>query len=242
MSARTTQRLAVGLGWIGVVAAYVAYTRSNDLSTLEAAEELRAALAGNWWGPALFVAVYTLRPLVLFPASILTILGGLAFGPIWGTIWTTAAANLSTTTTYGVGRTFGNPDVAGRLSRVLGNTVARARRNPFETTLIMRLLYLPFDAVGYVAGFVHLRFAPFIAGSALGILPGTVAFVGFGASIDSLDEGTPSFDLRILAASVVLAVAGTVVSRWLRRRRPDLAPHEASVDAPSGDATAEVRA
>lgn len=233
MSVRTTQRLIVGLGWVGVIAAYIAYTRSNDLSTLEAAEELREALAGNWWGPALFIAVYTLRPLVLFPASILTILGGLAFGPVWGTIWTTVAANLSTATTYGVGRTFGDPDVAGRLSRVLGNTIARARRNPFETTLIMRLLYLPFDAVGYVAGFVHLRFVPFITGSAIGILPGTIAFVGFGASIDSLDEGTPSFDLRILAASVVLAVAGTVVSRWLRRRRPDLTGETAAGGAPT---------
>jgi uncharacterized membrane protein YdjX (TVP38/TMEM64 family) len=233
MSARTAQRLAVGLGWIGVIAAYIAYTRSNDLSTLEAAEELREALAGNWWGPALFITVYTLRPLVLFPASVLTILGGLAFGPIWGTIWTTVAANLSTATTYGVGRTFGNPDVAGRLSRLLGNTIARAQRNPFETTLIMRLLYLPFDAVGYVAGFVHLRFVPFMTGSAIGILPGTIAFVGFGASIDSLDEGTPSFDLRILAASVVLAVAGTLVSRWLRKRRPDLAGETAADDAPT---------
>jgi len=225
MTARTAQRIAVGLGWAGVIAVYVAYTRSNGLSTLEAAEELRGSLADNWWGPALFVAVYTLRPLVLFPASILTILGGLAFGPIWGTIWTTIAANLSTATTYGVGRTFGNPEVARRLSRLLGNTVDRARRNPFETTLIMRLLYLPFDAVGYVAGFVHLRFVPFITGSAVGILPGTIAFVGFGASIDSLDEGTPSFDLRILLASVVLAVAGSLVSRWLRRRGPDLAFH-----------------
>ena len=163
--------------------------------------------------------MYTLRPLVLFPAAVLTVLGGLAFGPVWGTIWTTVAANLSTATTYGVGRTFGNPDVAGRLSKLMGSTVDRARRNPFETTPIMRLLYLPFDAVGYVAGFVHLRFLPFLAGSAIGILPGTIAFVGFGASIESLDEGTPSFDLRILLASVVLAVAGTLGSRWLQRHR-----------------------
>ena len=219
MKARTGQRIVVGLGWLGVIVAYFSYTRSRDLSTLEAAEELRGALADNWWGPTLFIAVYTLRPLVLFPAAVLTVLGGLAFGPVWGTIWTTVAANLSTATTYGVGRTFGNPDVAGRLSKLMGSTVDRARRNPFETTLIMRLLYLPFDAVGYVAGFVHLRFLPFLAGSAIGILPGTIAFVGFGASIESLDEGTPSFDLRILLASVVLAVAGTLGSRWLQRHR-----------------------
>jgi uncharacterized membrane protein YdjX (TVP38/TMEM64 family) len=217
---RNRQRLLVAVGWAALLAGYVAFTRDRGLSALEAAEELRGALADHWWGPVLFVVVYTVRPLVLFPASILTVLGGLAFGPVWGTCWTLLAANLSTATTYLLGRTFGSPDAAGRMSRLLGDLVDRARRNPFETTLLMRLLYLPFDAVGYVAGFVHLRFVPFLAGSALGIVPGTVAFVGFGASIDSLDEGNPSFDLRILAASIVLAVAGTLLSRWLRARRP----------------------
>jgi uncharacterized membrane protein YdjX (TVP38/TMEM64 family) len=205
-----------------VIVGYVWYTRSRDLSALEAAEQLRGELADNWWGPALFIVVYSLRPLVLFPATLLTVLGGLAFGPVWGTIWTVLASNLSTTVSYGVGRFFGSETIVSRLTSLFGGIVGRAQERPFESALLMRLLYLPFDAVGYLAGFLRLRFVPFLSGSALGTIPGTVAIVGIGASIDSLDEGRPSFDLRILLASVALAVAGSLFSRWLRSREPEL--------------------
>lgn len=232
MSRVGPRRLLVAIGWVALIGGWLAFTRSRGLSTLEAAEELRTALGDNWWGPALFVVVYAIRPLVLFPASILTILGGLAFGPVWGVIWTTVAANASTAVTYAVGRALGADATAGRTVPVIGRLVERAHDRPFETTLVMRLLYLPFDPVGYAAGFVGLPFRPFMAGSALGILPGTVAFVGFGASIDALDEGTPSVDWRLLLASLVLAVAGSLFSHWLRRRRPEAA---ALADLPVAD-------
>ncbi len=214
---RTRRWLALGV-WASSVGGYVGDSRSRELSSLEAAEQLRGILADHWWGPAIFIAVYTVRPLVLFPASVLTILGGLAFGPVWGTLWTVIATSLSTAITYAAGRFFGSDLQAERLSRALGRTIDRARRRPFETTLLLRLLYVPFDAVGYVAGYVGLRFVPFALGSALGTVPGTIAFVGFGASIQSLDEGSPGFDLRVLVASVALAVAGSLLARWLQRR------------------------
>lgn len=220
------RKFAGALVWVLAIGGYIWFARSRDLGPVEAAEELRQILAGNWWGPVVFIVFYAVRPLVLFPASILTVLGGLAFGPFWGVLWTVVAANLSTAVTYSVGRFFGSEALVDRVRGLLGRFLDRAVDHPFETTLVMRLLYLPFDMVGYVAGFFRLRFIPFALGSALGTLPGTIAFVGFGASVDSLDEGLPSFDPRILVASLVLAVGGSVVSKRLRAR------HE-STDAPA---------
>lgn len=204
--------------WIGLISGYFWFARSRDLGPLDAAEELRQTLSGAWWAPIAFVVFYMLRPVVLFPATVLTILGGLIFGPVWGTLWSMLGSTSSTAVTYLIGRFF-SPDVLPpRLTSLIGPLLERARMRPFESALLMRLVYLPFDLVGYVAGFTRLRLAPFLAGSVLGTIPGTIAFVGFGASIDSLDEGTPSFDLRILAASVALAVAGSLFARWLRNR------------------------
>lgn len=218
MSASRLRRIALLVVWVALIATYAWYTTTRDLGPLDAAERLRGRLADDWWGPVLFIVVYVLRPLVFFPAAVLTVLGGLAFGPIWGTLWTIIASNLSTAATYVVGRFFGRETPLRKLPDLLTELLDRAQHNPFETTLLMRLLYLPFDAVGYAAGFLRLRYVPFALGSALGTLAGTVAFVGFGASIDSLDEGVPSFDVRILIASLVLAVAGVAVSRFLRHR------------------------
>lgn len=212
------QRLAAAAVWAIIIGAYVYYVRSRDLSPLTAAEQLRAVLVENWWGPALFILAYVIRPLVLFPASVLTIVGGLAFGLYWGTAWTVVASNLSTLVAYSVGRYLLSGGLGDRLLALTGGLGERAQRHPFETTAIMRLVYLPFDAVGYLGGFMRLRLAPFMAGSALGTLPGTVAFVGFGASIESLDEGTPAFDVRILAASLLLVVGGSIVKSVVEKR------------------------
>ncbi len=213
-----TQRRVAAALWLSLAVGFILWSRRSGLSPIEAGEQFQSRLADNWWGPVLFIVVYVVRPLVFFPASVLTVLGGLAFGPVWGLVWTIVASNASAASAYVVARFFGDGPVAERLRRLLGEIVERATNAPFETTLLMRLLYLPFDPVSYVAGFIRLGFIPFMAGSALGSLPGTAAFVGFGASVESLDAGTPAIDLRLAAASLALAVAGIVGSRLLRAR------------------------
>ncbi len=215
------RRYAVLALWAVAVVGYVWYSRSRGLGAIDAAEELRSLLADHWWGVPLFIAAYVLRPIVLFPASVLTILGGIAFGFFWGVVLTVVASNLSTSASYAVGRYFASPALIDRLSGRLGSVIQRAIDRPFETTLIMRLIALPFDAVAYVAGFAKLRFAPFLAGSAVGTVVGTVAFVGFGASIESLEDGTPSINPWLIVLSVLLTVGGIVVARFLRSRQPD---------------------
>ena len=216
-------RLLVLAAWIVAIVSYVLLARQRGFGPVEVAEELRSLLADHWWGVPLFVAAYVLRPVILFPASVLTILGGLAFGLVWGVVLTVVASNLSTAANYAVGRYFASPTTIAKRRSAIGAAVQRAVDRPFETTLVMRLLSLPFDAVGYVAGFARLRFVPFLAGSAAGTVVGTIAFVGFGSSIESLDEGTPTIDLRMIGASVLLTIGGIVVARVLRNRRPDVA-------------------
>lgn len=217
--------------WVGAVVAWLVVSRMRGVSPIDAAESLGEVLADNWWGPALYVLVYTLRPIILFPASVLTILGGLAFGPVVGVAATVVGSNLSTAATYVAARF-----IAGRrqLEPPIGKRILeRLADNPFETTLILRLVAAPFDAVGLAAGALGLRFWPFLAGSFLGTIAGTIAFVSFGASIDSLADGTPGFDATLLIVSVALTVAGLVVARLLRRRRPDLATEPTAAEVPA---------
>ena len=46
------------------------------------------------FSPIIYVVLYTIRPLILFPASILSLAAGLAFGAIWGTVYTIIGATL----------------------------------------------------------------------------------------------------------------------------------------------------
>jgi len=89
--------------------------------------------------------------------------------------------------------------------------------------LIMRLIFLPYDLVNYLSGFLRVPFRPFILASILGSLPGTLTFVLAGASLDIDDIFAGRFSISAinpwtLVLSVVLFVAGLVIARLLRQK------------------------
>ncbi|CAN5595256.1 hypothetical protein BH23ACT3_BH23ACT3_10700 [soil metagenome] len=123
-----------------------------------------------------------------------------------------AGANASAMVGYGVGGAF-TADVErdGRLAPWRH----RLRANSFESVLLMRLLFVPYDLVNYTAGFLRIRWRPFLAATAIGSLPGTASFVLLGASLTRLDDGVDGIDRTTLAISVLLIVVsrGVVESR-----------------------------
>lgn len=225
------QRLAVLAIWVGAVLAWQVYQSSNNLSTTEAAQRFIDTVGGAWWGVIAYVGVYLARPIVLFPASILTIVGGLLFGPVLGVLVVVIAANASAMIAYGIGRLLGRPpgstDGGGGDRQTLTRRWSRRmREHSFETVLIMRLLFLPYDLVNYLSGILRLHWLPFLLATALGSLPGTVSFVLLGASLDRVDDGLGGIDPAALGASVFIFAVSLVIARALRRRQPEAMEHQ----------------
>jgi len=78
--------------------AVVLVTSAAWLATHGAALE-PAGLAGRLhalgaWGPILFLGAYVLGSVLLFPAALLSLAGGAAFGPVWGTLLDLLGATL----------------------------------------------------------------------------------------------------------------------------------------------------
>jgi len=211
-------KAAALLFWLMALGLYQWYAARNGLSPLDVVRHLIGFLGHSIYGPLLYIAVYAVRPLLLFPASLLTLAGAFVFGPVWGMLLVIIGSNASALLAYTVGRFFGHGLVQGGADGVVQRYADRMRTHGFETVFLMRLLFVPYDAVNYLAGFLHIHWLPFIAATALGSLPGTAAFVLFGASIKSFDGGLPSFNPIVLVASVALFVASLVVSRLFKRR------------------------
>ena len=213
------KRVAVVLAWVGAVAGWVIYQRSTGLGTIGTLESFIDLVRGQWWAFLLFVVVYAIRPVVLFPATLMTLAGGLLFGPVFGVAATVVGANASAMVAYYLARVFGfeiadDEESAGLLRR----WSARMRRKSFETVFLMRLAFLPFDGVNYAAGLLRIRPLPFLLATAIGSLPGTISFTLAGASIESLSDGPSGIDPTVLIASVVLFIISLVVSRFVSSR------------------------
>lgn len=212
-------RLAAAGAWAALIAGIAAWAIATGTSPAEAATSLVQAIQDSAWGAVAYVVVYLLRPLIFFSAAILTVAGGFLFGAAAGIALVLLASNGSALVAYGVARWLrgGRADdhrADGRMAR----WTRRLRERSFETVIVMRLLFLPYDLVSYLSGAARIHPLAFLAGTAIGAAPATIAFVLAGASLESFDGGVPSIDTPVLIASGVLLVAGVGAAEWLRRR------------------------
>ncbi len=212
------QKVLAALFWLIALTGYVIYTKGQNLSPLGTLRELISFMSKSSLGPLIFIGLYILRPLFLFSAGLLSIASGVLFGPFWGVIYTVIGSNLGASLAYLIGRFFGDGLVNLKETDTgLGSYVKRLRQNSFETVFIMRLIFLPYDLVNYLAGFLKVNYLAFILATVLGALPGTISFALFGAST-GLSDGSPKFDWRVLLASVAIFILSLLISRLVRRK------------------------
>jgi len=220
--AKHGQKLLALAFWLGIITAYVVYTLSEGIGPLETLSRLINWLKSHPLSPLIFILIYALRPLIFFSAAVLTIAGGFLFGPLWGFMIVLIAANLSATIAYLLGKYLAGDS----FSHIAGDSIVsryakRLKTHSFETILTMRFLFLPYDLVNYLAGVLKVPYMPYILATILGSLPGSLAFVLAGASIEgdfNLAEGLPSLRPVTLVASVVIFGLSLGAARALRQK------------------------
>jgi len=174
--------------------------------------------AAGVWGPALFFALYTGLALIPCPKALLTAAGGALFGLWAGAGLALAAALVGAIISFGVGRLLGREAVdrliRGRLARV----DALLSDHGLSAVLVVRLVPLvPFIAINYASGLSGVRFRHYVLGSALGMVPGSLAYAALGA------YGTDPWGLAAAGSALVVLVVGG--SWWARRLDPRRAGH-----------------
>lgn len=129
--------------------------------------------------PLLYVFLNVIRPLTLFPISVLSLAGGLAFGALWGTVYTVAGATVGAIMSFYIAKNVGSrwlkkkTDAAEKVEQ----WQKKMREKGFFYILLLRIIpILNFDLVSYVAGISRLRLHSYIFATMLGVLPGTLAY------------------------------------------------------------------
>ncbi|MBW3619513.1 MAG: TVP38/TMEM64 family protein [Actinobacteria bacterium] len=183
--------------------------------------------AAGWIAPVVFVLLYAGLTVVLVPGSVLTLAAGLLFGAGIGSVVAVVGATIGATIAFVLARTAGRRAVerlisgrAARVDRWLGD------RGLLSVVTLRIVPLVPFAISNYAAGLTAVRLRDFVIGTALGIVPGAVAYTVLGANV--ADPTDPAF-VGAIAALVVLAVAGGVRLRTAggdERRRVASQPSE----------------
>lgn len=167
-------------------------------------------------GPLVFVALYVVLTVLMFPGSVMTATGGVLFGPVIGTLLAVVGATLGSAAAFQLAKRLGRLQVARIAGRRIGRVDAWLGRRGFLAVLYLRLIpVVPFNALNYVAGVTGLSFRDFAAGTALGIVPGTFAYAALGGSFD--DPTSPLF-LTGVGLLALLAAGGPLLNRVIRTR------------------------
>ncbi len=179
---------------------------------------LRAVVRGaGIWAPVVFVAVYSALALLPVPKNVLTALGASLFGLAGGALLSWAAALAGACLAFAVGRALGR-DAVNRLVRGrLGQVDATLRGHGVTAVLLARLVpILPFTAINYGSGVSAVAFSHYLLGSAVGMIPGTIAYAVLGAY-----SGTNPWAVGAAAAALVLLVVrGGTLARRAAAARP----------------------
>lgn len=197
---------------LALVLAFAAASVALQLSGWSGPDRLQELVeSAGWAGVVIFVAGYAVLVLAPTPASLLTILAGVLFGVWWGTLLAWAGAMLGALGGFALGRRLGRPAVDRMLRGRLRQADQVLRDHGLVAVLAVRLLPLfPFTPLNYAAGLVDVRFRDYALGTALGIVPGALAYAAVGAS------GADPLGIALGGGGLVaLAVLGTVVGRRL---------------------------
>ena len=191
--------------------ATLAVSPATALARLEALADAPLVLAGA------LVAVYLVRPFLLWPMSLVAVVLGYLYGLVALPI-ALVGALLTATPPYLLGR-YARTDLG--LFGTLNNSGRRLVGAVGETrgVLAARLSPVPGDPISYCAGLTGVSARPFYLGTLVGEVPWAVVAVLTGASMRSLSlaEFAVSPELVVvLAGLAVLTLSGPLYTRTKR--------------------------
>ncbi len=129
--------------------------------------------------------LFAIRPFIFFPATILSLSAGLLFGTYKAILILLIAENLSAFVSYSIGKYFGR-DLISKLdkkNKIISSFEKYLHQNDFIAILSLRLIFAPFDLVGYMAGASSIQYKAYAMATFVGIIPGLLMSAFLGGSI-----------------------------------------------------------
>lgn len=164
-------------------------------------------------GYVVFAVAYSILTFLLTPGALLMLAAGLAFG-LAGFFPVLGGAVLGSVYGFVAGRYFARGRVAQLVARrprlaLLDDAVARAG---WRIVLMLRLSgVIPFNIQNWAMGATRVRFLPYLAATAVGVMPGAITYVWLGAigGAAASDPGPATWGL--LGLSIVATAAMVII-------------------------------
>jgi uncharacterized membrane protein YdjX (TVP38/TMEM64 family) len=213
--------IAAALAVAIVFAVY--YREQFDIQLL--AEWLEQA---GWWAPVVFILIYAVATVLFLPGSVLTLSGGIIFGPVLGVICNITGATIGAGLSFLVARYLASDWVSQRSGGRLKQLINGVEAEGWRFVAFVRLVPLfPFNLLNYALGLTKIRFIEYLLATGIFMLPGAIAYTYIGYAGREALAGGDGLINTILIAIALLAVV-MFIPRFIAtlRRGPSIDVNE----------------
>ncbi|MEO0803736.1 MAG: TVP38/TMEM64 family protein [Cyanobacteria bacterium J06642_2] len=175
------------------------------------------------WAPALFVLAHVFACIFAIPGTILAVTGGALFGLVWGTLWSVLGGTLGAIMAFSMARRWLHDWAERRYghSARLQNFKQAVARNALAFVLVVRFAPIsPFSVVNFLFGLTPISLAKYSVGTAIGIIPGTMAYTWLGKTGRDAFTGGDAMPLAIATLILTLVSAIPLFLKWERKTPP----------------------
>lgn len=164
------------------------------------------------FAPIIYIILFALVPLTLFPDAVLAIAGGMIFGVKYGFLLTLIGAGCGAGISFCISRFFGRSLVKKLSKDKLQSIEKYLEKDGFFVVILLRLVPLiPFDIISYGAGLSSIKFSHFTLATLIGIIPGVYVYTNLGDKALNIY----SFDFIL---SIAILVALVIISYFLKKK------------------------
>lgn len=205
--------LAILLLWIFDVFSLVSLDRIDEMSNFIDSLGI--------WAPIIFILLYITATVLFVPGLPLTLLAGIAFGPVMGSIWVSMASTIGASLAFLVGRfigrdlileKFGNSDIFRKLDEGIKN-------QGWKMIAITRLVPLfPFNAQNYAYGLTDVSFKSYVFISWICMLPATIGYVFLAGAIIG-GEGNVTKTISYVGIGIGILLLLSLVGKLIGKRQ-----------------------
>ncbi len=174
-------------------------------------------------GPFIYVLLWIAACVFFLPGLPVALVGGIAFGPYLGTLYSSIGSTLGATAAFLIGRYAARGMVEGWVHKnsQLRKIDEGVKEQGWRMLMITRLVPLfPFNVQNYVYGLTDIPLLTYVFVSWSCMIPGTLAFSFAGGSLSS-GEGLGR-TMMYLGVAAVFFVLVSLIPGWMKKRKGDL--------------------
>lgn len=218
MNAKLITRIAVFSLLVIVITLGVLNKESLNPENIQSVIESAGAAA-----PLLFMFVYIISTIFFLPGSVLTLLGGALFGPVFGTFYSLTAATLGAMLSFLISRYLASDWVSKKAAGRTQQLITGVENEGWRFVAFTRLVPLfPFNLLNYALGLTKIPFSQYSIATYIFMLPGALAYTYLGYIGKEAATGGEGLIQKAMLALALLAVVAFIPRLVKKLRKTDM--------------------